>query len=197
MISFHIHREKTSMMLVDSLHLHKEQAYLYLWVWYDMISFQIGNSHVELRPSGLGKGGILRPSVWLLNTRSWLILLPRLGFTWHLNVTHFDVTEEIRWVYLCMVKPAISSMSGYIFAETTHREKAIRALKGHVILAIFWLWWLQLWQKPWDTLWPCPLGHARPNVLCHARRARGERAGALQSLVWQGLRCGSVWDRYW
>ena len=88
-----------------------------LWVWYDMISFQIGNSHVELRPWGLGKGGILRPSVWLLNTRSWLILLPRQGFMWHLNVTQFDVTEEIRWVYHCMSKPAISSMSDYILLK--------------------------------------------------------------------------------
>lgn len=100
------------------------------------------------------------------------------GISLHVKTSNFQHV----WVFL---------------SETTHLEKAIRALKGHVILAIFWLCWLQLWQKPWDTLWPCPLGHARPNVLCHARRARGERAGALQSLVWQGLRCGSVWDRYW
>ena len=115
----------------------------------------------------------------------------------------FDRTGDIRGisgVYHCILNEQSPACLILFHRKDTSGEgdpSPKRSLNTYIILAFFSGLMAAALRKPWDTLRPCPLGHARPNVLCHARRAPGERAGALQSLVWQGLRCGSVWDHYW
>lgn len=135
------------MMLVDSLHLHKEQAYLWSLgvIWYDFVSnrklacwvktlrlgqrwhpsaFRVASQHQELAYFITSAGIYVASQCYPI----WRNGGDSVGISLHIKASNFQHV----WLY---------------FAETTHLEKAIRALKGHVMLAIFWLWWLQLWEN--------------------------------------------------